>query len=93
MSIDFNMFAIAGIPLLTLIFGITSWFKSVGVTGNWLKVIPMILAIVLGSLYQLRLAYPLWGAPYLDTVVVAIAFALAAAGIYDQIKEWSTGTR
>jgi len=47
----------------------------------------------LGSLYQLRLAYPLWGAPYLDTVVVAIAFALAAAGIYDQIKEWSTGTR
>ena len=86
--------AIGGVLVLALIVGIVEFTKKFGVDGNWLIVETFVLAFAFGGL-ALAIQEGLISGPalvWIELVVGAIAFALAACGLYDLGKKFSGQT-
>jgi hypothetical protein len=72
---------INGVPLLIIVFGLVEFIKKLGVSGNALTVISMLIGVFLGICYQvsqLNTTFGLW----FGIVAFGILIGLAASGIY-----------
>ena len=80
---EVSEFAIAGVSLIALVFGLTQFIKDqVGWTGKKVTALSASLGVVLMGVYQ-GLAYvPDPYSAIVNGVVASLAFGLAASGFY-----------
>ena len=78
-------FAIGGITVIALIFGIVEVAKSFGVTGRASQVLALVLGFVLVGVSQAISGelIPANVVPWVELVVTSLAGSLAAMGLYD----------
>ena len=81
-------FAIGGVMVAALIFGIVEAAKAFGVDGQWSQVLALVLGFVFVGLAQAirQEMIPADAVQYIELVVTALAGALAANGYYDFAK-------
>ena len=80
---DPSVFVVAGVPLITLVFGLVEFFKSVfSMEGKPVTVLSACLGVVTAVAFQLKTGIPVDYAAWLEVVVVGLAFGLAASGFY-----------
>ena len=80
---DPSAYVVAGVPLITLVFGLVEFFKSVfSMEGKPVTVMSAGIGVVLSVAYQLSVAVPATYMGWLEIVVIGIAFGLAASGFY-----------
>ena len=82
-------FAIGGIGIAMLIFGIVEAAKEFGVSGKGSQLLALVLGFVFVGLSQ-AIANEMIAAtvvPYIKLVVTAVAGGLAAMGYYDFVKK------
>ena len=82
-------FAIGGIGIAALIFGIVEAAKGIGVNGKGSQLLALILGFVFVGTSQ-AIANELIAVaivPYIELVITALAGGLAAMGYYDFIKK------
>lgn len=84
------MFEIDGISIVLLIVGLVELVKKLGVEGNKLTLISVLIGILVGVGFKLYTMLPA-AAPWIEVAVVGLAFGLAATGLYDLAK--NAGTR
>ena len=84
------MFAIAGVSVAILIFGIVEAAKEFGVSGKWSRALALGLGVFFVGLTQAISAemIPVILVPWVELVVIAIAGGLAAMGYYDFGKKF-----
>ena len=84
-------YAIAGVAILPLILGVVEFAKQFGLKGKGATLLSVILGIVFGGLvYAFQEGMiPEAAAPWIQLGVFALAFGLAASGLYDLGKRWS----
>jgi hypothetical protein len=79
--------AVAGVPLLFVVFGLVAWIKSFGVTGNWLRVASMLVGLILGCGYMFStLGFPTDFAGWFSVIVYGLGLGVVASGVYDGLK-------
>jgi len=77
---------INGIPLVLVVLGLVEWSKRLGVSGQQLQILSMLVGVVLGVLYQFS-QQPLEGfSAWFGAVVYGLALGLVASGIYDAAR-------
>jgi hypothetical protein len=80
---DFTNLLIGGIPLMVVIFGLVEFIKSLGLKGNWLTVVSLLLGFVFGGCYQIsKLGMPATFAEWFSAIVFSLAIGLATSGFY-----------
>lgn len=82
-------FAIGGIAIAALIFGIVEAAKGFGVTGKSCQLLAIVLGFVLVGLAQAINAgmIPANVVPWIELIVTALAGSLMASGYYDFVKK------
>lgn len=84
--------AVAGVPLLFVVFGLVAWIKSFGVTGNWLRGASMIIGLILGVGYMFSsVGFPENFAGWFTVVVYGIGLGVVASGVYDGVRTAARG--
>ena len=83
---DFSMYLVAGVPLVLVVLGLVEWVKGLGLQGNAVKVVSMLIGLLLGVGYQFSLAVPIGFSGWFSCVVFGISLGLVASGIYDATK-------
>ena len=83
---DFTQYLVAGVPLVLVVLGLVEWVKSLGLTGNAVKVVSLAIGLVLGIGYQLSLAVPVGFGSWFTVTVFGLGLGLVASGIYDAAK-------
>ena len=83
---DFTQYLVAGVPLVLVVLGLVEWVKSLGLTGNAVKVVSLAIGLVLGIGYQLSLAVPVGFGGWFTVTVFGLGLGLVASGIYDAAK-------
>lgn len=78
---DITDFVLNPITLLTLVFGVVEFIKSLGVEGNQLRWFSMGTGIILAVVFQLSEFFPNIS-PYVYIVFFGIAVGLASSGVY-----------
>ena len=84
---DFSQYLVAGVPLIFVVLGLVQWVKSLGLTGNAVKVVSLVIGLLLGIGYQLSVAMPVGFAGWFGVIVFGLALGLVASGIYDVVKD------
>jgi len=84
---DFSQYLVAGVPLLFVVLGLVQWVKGMGVTGNAVKVVSLVIGLLLGVGYQLSVAMPVGFGGWFGVAVFGLALGLVASGIYDVAKD------
>lgn len=74
-----------GINILVLVFGLVEFSKKLGLKGNWLTVLAMVVGVIVGVATELAKMYPEVSKWY-GVAVVGLAFGAAASGVYDFAK-------
>lgn len=81
---DFGTFAIAGIPLIIVVFAIVEEIKVYGLTGKVLRGVSLLVGVVLALAYQLTMVgLPGDSGGWFTTIVVGLLYGLTASGAYD----------
>src|SRR5512147_2571396 len=83
---DILDFALNPVTLLPIVFGCVEFAKSIGVEGNKLRWISMILGIVLAMVFQMKDLFP-ESSPYIQLIFFGIAVGLAASGVYSFLNK------
>jgi hypothetical protein len=96
--------AVAGVPLLFVVFGLVSWLKSFKnsaggqlIDGNWLLLVSMLAGVVLGGGYMVSQTRPPggdWWVGYVywfTTVIYGIGLGVVASGFYNEVKRLIAG--
>lgn len=79
--------AVAGVPLLFVVFGLVAWIKTFGVTGSWLRVASMLIGLVLGCGYLFStLGFPVDFGGWFTNLVYGLGLGVVASGVYDGLK-------
>lgn len=79
------MFEIDGISVVLLIVGLVELVKRLGLKGNVLTLVSVIIGVLVGLGFK---AYGMFPdvKPWVELAVSGIAFGLAATGLYDLTK-------
>lgn len=82
-------FAIGGIEVIALIFGVVEAAKAFGINGKGSQVLALLLGFVFVGTSQAITGdiIPANIVPYVELVVISLAGALAAMGYYDFLKK------
>lgn len=83
---DFTQYLVAGVPLVLVVLGLVEWVKSLGLQGNAVKVVSLVIGLLLGIGYQLSLAMPVGFSGWFSVSVFGLGLGLVASGIYDALK-------
>ena len=77
--------------LIVLIFGVVEFIKSLGVSGNKLRVVSLAVGFSLAFSFQLQNIFP-EAAQYIEVGFFAVAGGLTASGLYSfAAKRWPPG--
>jgi len=83
---DFSTLLVGGISLVVVVFGLVEMVKSLGLRGNWLTVVSLLIGLALGMAYQIAKAgIPVDFAGWFSVTIFGIALGLVASGFY----KWS----
>ena len=82
---DLNNFLVNPLTLVLIILGVVEMVKKLGVSGNKLMFISMVVGFGLALLYKLRELYEP-SSVYVDVIFFGIAAGLGASGIYSFIN-------
>ncbi|HAD06455.1 MAG TPA: hypothetical protein DCE76_04780 [Anaerolineaceae bacterium] len=75
-----------GIPLVLVVLGLVEWSKRLGVSGQHLQILSMLIGVVLGILYQYSV-FPLTTfGEWFGAVIYGLALGLIASGVYDAVR-------
>ena len=82
-------FAIGGILISAIIFGVVEAAKEFGINGNGSRLLAVILGFVFGGLSQAisKEMIPANIVTWIELVVISLATALSAMGYYDFVKK------
>ena len=82
-------FAIGGIEVMALIFGIVEAAKEFGISGNGSRLLAIVSGFILVGVARAITngIIPAHIVPYIELIVTALAGSLAAMGYYDFIKK------
>jgi energy-coupling factor transporter transmembrane protein EcfT len=83
---DFQQYLVAGVPLVFVVLGLVEFVKRLGLKGNWLIVVSMLIGAALGIGYQCTVAVPVGFNGWFSVSVFGLAVGLVASGIYDAVK-------
>ena len=79
--------AVAGVPLVAVVMGLTFLAGKFGATGKLQLGISVVIGFILGLGYMLINGVPVDYAGWFTAVIFAFAMALLPAGIYETFKE------
>lgn len=75
-----------GIPLVLVVLGLVEWSKRLGVSGQQLQILSMLIGVVLGVLYQYSV-FPLTTfGEWFSAAIYGLALGLIASGVYDAVR-------
>jgi hypothetical protein len=81
---DPSILLVGTIPLIAVVFGLVEFIKSLGLKGNWLTIVSLLLGLVLGLGYHLAsVGIPGGFAGWFTTGIFGLAMGLVASGFYD----------
>ena len=81
---DIGSLLVGMIPLVAVVFGLVEFVKSLGLKGNALTIVSMLLGVLFGIGYQFATAgFPNTYALWFGTVIFGLAIGLVASGFYD----------
>jgi len=84
--------AVAGVPLLFVVFGLVQWVKSFGVSGNWLRGVSMLIGLILGVGFMFSsVGFPSDFAGWFTVIVYGLGLGVVASGVYDGLKSAAKG--
>jgi hypothetical protein len=83
---DFSSYVVAGVPLVFVVLGLVEFVKRLGLEGNWLIVVSVLIGVGLGIGYQCSIAVPVGFSGWFGVVIFGVALGLVASGIYDAVK-------
>lgn len=79
--------AVAGVPLLFVVFGLVAWGKSFGMSGNWLRITSMLIGLVLGVGYMFStVGFPTEFGGWFTVLVYGLGLGVVASGVYDGLR-------
>ena len=79
--------AVAGVPLLFVVFGLVAWVKSFGLQGNALRGVSMVLGLLLGCGYMFAtVGFPAEFAGWFAVIIYGLGLGIIASGVYDGLK-------
>ena len=82
---NLDNFVLNPAALLVLIFGLVEYVKRLGLKGNALSLVSLLVGVVLAVAFKLRELYPL-ASPWIEVAFFGLAAGLAASGVYDFLK-------
>lgn len=82
---DFSNFVLNPVTLMACVFGIIEFIKSLGVEGNKLRWISMVVGVVLAIVFQTTTLFPTISI-YVETIFFGLAVGLASCGIFSFIN-------
>lgn len=77
----FEEYIVGGISIMAVIMGLVQLVKKLGVSGNILILVSVLIGFVIGAVYKLTGMYPQI-APWLELVIFALYMGLGATGLY-----------
>ncbi len=83
---DITNFVVNPVTLAILVMALVQFVKDLGVKGNWLKVIALVLGALLAGVFKVREIYSEY-VVWIDTGFFALAVGFGACGIYSLINE------
>ena len=82
------MFEIDGVSVVLLIVGLVELVKKLGLKGNVLTLVSVVIGILVGVGFKAYGMFPNMQ-PWIELVVSGVAFGLAATGLYDLTKNFA----
>jgi hypothetical protein len=84
---DFSTLLVGGVPFILVVFGLVEFIKILGLKGNILIVVSLIIGLLLGIAYKLSLGMPVDFASWLAVVFFGLAIGLTASGVYSFLDD------
>jgi hypothetical protein len=82
MNID--TFLVGSIPIMIVIFGLVEFSKSLGVKGNALTILSLVIGLLFGLGFHIYSAgVPVSFSTWFEAVIFGLALGLVASGFYD----------
>jgi hypothetical protein len=88
----FDPFIMDPAALMVLIFGLVEFSKQLGVSGNALRWLSMLIGILLAIIFQMRSLFPQI-APWIDIAFFGLAAGLAASGVFSFLQKRLPGVQ
>lgn len=83
-TMNFGDYAVAGVPLIVIIFALVEEIKAYGLTGKILRLVSLAIGLVLTFTYQVALlGQPTDAGGWFTVAVVGLLYGLSASGAYD----------
>ena len=81
---DFANYAIAGVPLILIVFAIVEELKAYGLTGKILRLASLLVGFILTLALQISIGgTPIGFGSWFTVVIVGLIYGLTASGAYD----------
>ena len=80
---DFGNAIVSGLPLVLIVIGLVEWVKQLGVQGNAIRVVSMVIGAIFGVAYQYSVAPPVDFSGWFAAIAYGLGLGLVASGIYD----------
>jgi hypothetical protein len=82
--IDISTLLVGTVPLITIVFGLVEFFKSLGLKGRSLTIVSLGLGLVMGFAFRLaQSGVPAAFSGWFEAIVFGLAIGLVASGFYD----------
>lgn len=83
---DLSAFIVNPATLIFIVMALVQFVKDLGLKGNVLRIVSLLIGGAIAILYQIRTIFPEWTA-YIDVGFFVIAVGLGASGAYSLIDE------
>ena len=83
---DITNFVLNPLTLAILVMALVQFVKDLGLRGNWLRVVSLVLGFVLAGIFKARDIYPMY-AVWIDYGFFSLAVGLGACGVWSLIDE------
>jgi hypothetical protein len=83
---DISTFVVNPVTLSLLVMFLVQFVKDLGLKGNWLRVVSLLMGGVLALAFKARELYPVYQA-WIDVGFFVLAVGLGASGAYSLIDE------
>ncbi len=80
---NFDNLLVGSFPLIAVVFGLVEFIKSLGLKGQWLTIISLLLGLVFGMAFRVSsFGVPIGFTGWFEVVVFGLAIGLTTSGFY-----------